>query len=109
MTLIMGHMIYIKYNHTFNAQISLYATLIIEGPGSYSDCSGWKRSLKIKMGNYCTVLKMHVCPELSISSPKAKAKDDAYLPRKVKKQKKAEANFYPSLPAGETPDSLEKE
>ncbi len=51
---------------------------------------------------------MQGCPELCVNSLKSKATTDAFPAKKMKKPKRSEANFYPSLPTGETPDSLEK-
>ncbi|XP_049333465.1 uncharacterized protein LOC125801192 [Astyanax mexicanus] len=78
-------------------------------PGSFNGCYGWKQRLKYKMGNYRTQLKLQGCPELSVNSLKSKAATDAFPAKKVKRPKRAEANFYPSLPTGETLESLEKE
>ncbi|XP_029302698.1 uncharacterized protein LOC115018037 [Cottoperca gobio] len=78
-------------------------------PGSFNGCYGWKQRLKYKMGNYRTPLKVQGCPELSFNSVKYKASADCFPARKVKKPKRAEANFYPSFPTGETVESLEKE
>lgn len=47
--------------------------------------------------------------ELSVSSLKSKATADDFPSKKVKRPKQAEANFYPSLPIGESTESLEKE
>ncbi|KAL0994621.1 hypothetical protein UPYG_G00125000 [Umbra pygmaea] len=76
--------------------------------GSLNGCYGWKQRLKYKMGNYRTQLKFLGCPELSVNSLKSKAATDAYPAKKTKRPKRAEANFYPSFPTGETLESLEK-
>ncbi|KAK7918866.1 hypothetical protein WMY93_010150 [Mugilogobius chulae] len=70
---------------------------------------GWKQRLKYKMGNFRTQLKLSGCPELSVNSLKSKAPSDASPARGVKKPRRAEANFYPALPTGETYASLEQE
>lgn len=79
----------------------------LKEPGSFSGCYGWKQRLKYKMANYRTQLKLQGCPELCVNSLKSRAPTDAF-PAKVKKPKRSEANFYPSFPAGETVDNLEK-
>ena len=78
-------------------------------PGSFNGCYGWKQRLKWKMGNYRTLLKMQGCPELSVNSLASKSTTDAFPAKKVKRPKRAEANFYPSFPTGETQDSMDKE
>ncbi|KAF7640946.1 hypothetical protein LDENG_00003750, partial [Lucifuga dentata] len=62
--------------------------------GSVSGFYGWKISLKYKMANYRTRLRNIGCPELRINSLK---------------EKRAEVNYCPDYPAGETEDSLEQE
>lgn len=81
----------------------------LKEPGSSSVWSGWKQRLKYKMGNYRTQLKMQGCVEVSVNSLKAKAATNGFPAKKMKKPKRAEANFYPSLPVGQTCESLEKE
>uniref|UniRef100_A0AAQ5Y9B3 C2H2-type domain-containing protein n=1 Tax=Amphiprion ocellaris TaxID=80972 RepID=A0AAQ5Y9B3_AMPOC len=78
----------------------------LKEPGSFNGAYGWKQRLKYKMGNYRTQLKVLGCPELSIN---AKSKDDKSAARKMKRARRAEANFYPTLPLGETSDTLERE
>ncbi|XP_051783905.1 uncharacterized protein LOC114652536 isoform X2 [Erpetoichthys calabaricus] len=81
----------------------------LQEPGSYNGCSGWKQRLKYKMGNYRTQMKLYGCPELAVNSVKNKARegDSVYPAKNVKKAKRAEANYLPDLPQGETPESLE--
>ncbi|XP_034082686.1 uncharacterized protein LOC117553042 [Gymnodraco acuticeps] len=68
----------------------------LKEPGSFNGCNGWKQRLKYKMGNYRTQLKLQGCPELVVNSLKSKAATDAFPAKKVKRPKRAEANFYPS-------------
>ncbi|XP_029970153.1 uncharacterized protein LOC115404937 [Salarias fasciatus] len=77
--------------------------------GSFSGFYGWKISLKYKMANYRTKLRTLGCPELSINSLKHKPADRCQPAYDVKKPRKAEVNFCPPYPAGETKDSLEGE
>uniref|UniRef100_A0A8C5A1T8 Uncharacterized protein n=1 Tax=Gadus morhua TaxID=8049 RepID=A0A8C5A1T8_GADMO len=81
----------------------------LKEPGSFNGCYGWKQRLKYKMGNYRTQLKVLGCPELSVNSLRSKSTMDAFPAKKVKRPKRAKANFYPSFPTGETQDSMEKE
>ena len=69
---------------------------------------GWKTSLKYKMGNYRTKLRSSGVEELTINSLERK-KTGAEKPAKdVKKAKKAEVNYLPDIPMGETAESLEQ-
>lgn len=77
--------------------------------GSFSGFYGWKISLKYKMANYRTKLRNLGCPELSINALKHKPADKCQPAYNVKKPRKAEVNFCPPYPAGETQDSLEDE
>ncbi|XP_032429553.1 uncharacterized protein LOC116726778 [Xiphophorus hellerii] len=61
------------------------------------------------MGNYRTLLKSQGCPEFSVNSLKSKASISVFPATKIKKPRRAEANFYPSFPLGETQESMEKE
>lgn len=61
------------------------------------------------MGNYRTQLRVQGCPELSVNSLKSKANTDALPAKKVKRPKRAEANFNPVFSVGETLESLEKQ
>ncbi|XP_042354024.1 uncharacterized protein LOC121951665 isoform X2 [Plectropomus leopardus] len=76
-------------------------------PGSYNGCYGWQQSLKYKCGNYRTKLKAHGNPELLINTLKHKQDGDRQPSKNIKKPRKAEVNFLPPHPAGETDESLE--
>ncbi|XP_041841969.1 uncharacterized protein LOC121640324 [Melanotaenia boesemani] len=79
-------------------------------PGSFNMSYGWKHRLKMKMGNYRTQLKAHgTAAELTVNSIKSKTPGDTYPARNVKRPRRAEVNHFPSLPCGETTDSLEQE
>lgn len=67
---------------------------------------GWMISLKYKMANYRTKMRMIGCPEVTINSLKNKL-NDGHPAKNVKKPKKAEVNFCPSHPVGETDETLE--
>ncbi|XP_049910146.1 uncharacterized protein LOC126396252 isoform X2 [Epinephelus moara] len=61
------------------------------------------------MANYRTRLRNIGCPELSINAMKKKRGTTSQGPNQVKKPRKAEVNYYPVYPAGETKESLEDE
>lgn len=73
-------------------------------PGHY----GWKTSLKFKMGNYRSKLRISGRTELSVNSLQAKRAATESQQKNVKKPRKAEVNYLPNLPEGETADSLEE-
>lgn len=75
--------------------------------GSFNGCYGWKISLKYKMANFRTKLRALGCPEVTVNSLKNKPQALAAL--NVKKPKRAEVNYCPQHPKGETTESLEKE
>lgn len=75
--------------------------------GSFNGCYGWKISLKYKMANFRTKLRGLGCYEVTINSLKNKAQDKAAL--NVKKPRRAEVNYCPQHPKGETTDTLEIE
>lgn len=61
------------------------------------------------MANYRTGLRSIGCPELSINAVKEKRGAMSHGPNQVKKPRKAEVNYCPDYPAGETKESLEEE
>lgn len=77
--------------------------------GSVAGYYGWKISLKYKMANYRTRLRNLGCPELDINSTKEKRGSTNQHPNQVKKPRKAEVNYCPDYPVGETKDTLEEE
>ncbi|KAK7899345.1 hypothetical protein WMY93_020198 [Mugilogobius chulae] len=79
----------------------------LKEPGSYNGAYGWKQRFKYKMGNYRTELKGLGCPELCLNSKKETPNKAAA--KGVKRPRRAEANYYPSLPAGESNETMEKE
>lgn len=79
-------------------------------PGSFNESYGWKRRIKIKMGNYRTQLKAHgTSAELTVNSLKPKSREEAYPAKNVKKPRRAEVKHFPSFPSGEATESLEQE
>ena len=59
------------------------------------------------MANYRTKMRNIGCPEVTINALKNKSGEDCRPAKNVKKPKKAEVNYCPSNPAGETDESLE--
>ena len=81
-------------------------------PDSFNESYGWKLKLKSKMSNYRTQLKSHgLASELMVNTLKSKSPEDPIpCPAKnIKKARRGEANYYPSQPSRETPESLEQE
>lgn len=75
----------------------------LSATGYYS----WMISLKYKMDNYRTKMRNIGCPEVTVNALKNKSRDECFPAKNVKKAKKAEVNYCPSHPTGETDDSLE--
>ncbi|XP_073695090.1 sterile alpha motif domain-containing protein 3 [Garra rufa] len=81
----------------------------LKEPGSYNGCYGWRQRLKYKMGNYRAKLRGLGCPELDVNSVKKKRANEKAPAKNIKKPRKAEVNFLPPHPQGETEESLELE
>lgn len=77
-------------------------------PGSANGYGGWKVSLKYKLANYRRKLKRLGCPEVEINSMTHKPADKSSPAYGVKKPRKAEVNYCPSYPSGETAETLER-
>ncbi|XP_055065482.1 uncharacterized protein [Misgurnus anguillicaudatus] len=75
--------------------------------GSFNGCYGWKISLKYKMANLRSKLRGLGCPEVTINSLKNKNQDKRLAASNVKKPRRAEVNYCPQHPKGETTESLE--
>ena len=69
----------------------------------------WKISLKYKMANFRSKLRGLGCSEVTINSLKNKNQDKRSAALNVKKPRRAEVNYCPQHPKGETTESLEKE
>lgn len=113
---ILEHLAEVMFSYTAypnDGQRSAVAQALIEKhpclkePGSYNGCYGWQQSLKYKCGNYRTKRKALGMPEVLIDSLKHKDKDDRKPAKNIKKAKKAEVNYLPTHPTGETDDTLE--
>ncbi|XP_041924630.1 uncharacterized protein LOC121688822 isoform X1 [Alosa sapidissima] len=78
---------------------------------SFSGMYGWQQRLTYKMANYRSKLKrLEVpCPELDVNSLRRKLPGERNPAKNCKRPKKAEVNYLPPHPSGETSDSLEME
>ncbi|XP_062849580.1 uncharacterized protein LOC134311859 [Trichomycterus rosablanca] len=79
----------------------------LQEPGSPDGCSGWRNSLKFKMGNYRTKLRKAGFIEVAINGSKEVAPQMAS--RGLKRPKRYEVNYLPDLPNGQNEDTLEAE
>ncbi|XP_020555576.1 uncharacterized protein LOC110013549 [Oryzias latipes] len=77
--------------------------------GSKTGFWGWKQSLKYKMQNYRTKLRRLGHPEIRVNSLKHKREGQGKAAANIKKARKAEVNYIPLHPKGETIESLENE
>ncbi|ROI42828.1 hypothetical protein DPX16_7105 [Anabarilius grahami] len=77
--------------------------------GTRTGHEGWKHYLKIKMAYFRSKLSKIGHPEITVNSLRNKRKGQGKAASNIKKTKKAEVNFLPSLPKGETAESMEKE
>ena len=98
-----------------SAQLSQVAEALVKKhpclkePGSFNGCYGWIQRLKYKMNNFRSKLRGTGCPEIVVNSLKRKVSHEQTPAKNVKKAKKAEVNYLPPHPQGETCESLEKE
>ncbi|XP_070410627.1 sterile alpha motif domain-containing protein 3-like isoform X3 [Nothobranchius furzeri] len=77
--------------------------------GTRSGYCGWKHYLKIKMMNFRSKLSRAGHPEVAVNSLKNKRKGQEKPAANIKKPRKAEVNFCPNMPRGETRESMEAE
>uniref|UniRef100_A0A9J8DKI6 Sterile alpha motif domain-containing 3-like n=1 Tax=Cyprinus carpio carpio TaxID=630221 RepID=A0A9J8DKI6_CYPCA len=80
-------------------------------PGSFAGLYGWQQRIKNKMHNYRAKLRSrkYSYPEIEINTLKRKHPGDAVPSKNIKKPKKAEVNYLPPHPTGESQETLEKE
>jgi len=80
-------------------------------PGSFTGLYGWQQRIKNKMHNYRAKLRSrkYSYPEIEINTLKKKHPGDAVPSKNIKKPKKAEVNYLPPHPTGESQETLEKE
>ncbi|XP_062853252.1 sterile alpha motif domain-containing protein 3-like [Trichomycterus rosablanca] len=77
--------------------------------GTRGGYCGWKHYLKIKMMNFRSKLSRAGHPEVAVNSLKNKRKGQEKPAANIKKPRKAEVNFCPNIPRGETRESMEVE
>ncbi|KAI5611808.1 sterile alpha motif domain-containing protein 3-like, partial [Silurus asotus] len=77
--------------------------------GTRTGCCGWKHYIKVKMMNFRTKLGRAGHPEVTVNSLKNKQIGQEKPAANIKKPRRAEVNFCPNHPRGETNDSLEVE
>ncbi|KAG7489594.1 hypothetical protein JOB18_015777 [Solea senegalensis] len=80
----------------------------LKEPGSATGYGGWKVSLKYKLANYRRKLKRLGCPEVELNSLTNKPVDKCTPAYGVKKPRRAEVNYCPTYPSGESAETLEK-
>ena len=80
----------------------------LKEPGSATGYGGWKVSLKYKLANYRRKLKWLGCPEVELNSLTNKPADKCSPAYGVKKPRRAEVNYCPTYPSGESAETLEK-
>ncbi|KAK0131528.1 putative nuclease HARBI1 [Merluccius polli] len=80
----------------------------LKEPGSVSGYGGWKTSLKYKLGNYRTKLRGLGWPGVTVNALKHKPDGKCSPAYSVRRPKKAEVNYCPAYPTGETAETLEK-
>lgn len=84
----------------------------LQEPGtSPSGTYGWQQRLKYKMANYRSKMRRREIPypEIDINSLKRKAPGEKAPAKNCKRPKKAEVNYLPPHPSGETMETLEGE
>lgn len=83
----------------------------LKEPGSFNGQYGWQQRIKYKMGNYRAKLRGNQlsCPELEVNSLKRNKTNEKSCPKGTKHPRKAEVNYLPPFPFGETEETLEKE
>lgn len=79
--------------------------------GSFSGMYGWQQSMKTRMSNFRRMLKCRKvsCPEIEVNYLKRKDPTNQHPAKDIKRPRRAEVNYLPPYPAGETQESLEKE
>lgn len=91
------------------AQVLVHTYPCLKQRGARAGHEGWKLYLKTKVANYRRKLCKIGHPEVSVNSLKNKRKGQEKAASNIKKARKAEVNFLPSFPCGETKESLEIE
>ncbi|XP_026017031.1 uncharacterized protein LOC113018186 isoform X1 [Astatotilapia calliptera] len=81
----------------------------LKEPGSFNCLYGWQQRIKYKMGNYRAKLRGRqlAIPELEVNTLKRRCSSEEGSLKGFKRAKKAEVNYLPPLPFGETEETLE--
>ncbi|XP_030007097.1 sterile alpha motif domain-containing protein 3 [Sphaeramia orbicularis] len=79
----------------------------LKEPGSHNGCYAWQQRLKYKMASYRSKLRGLGCPELDVNSLRKKRAHEKAPAKNIKKPKRAEVNYLPPHPQGETEGTLE--
>jgi len=87
------------------AEVLVHTHPCLRQRGTCAGHEGWKRYLKTKVANFRTKLCKVGLPEVSVNSLKNKRKGQEKAAVNIKKPRKAEVNFLPSFPGGETRES----
>ena len=95
----------IQVMHVVEALAEKYPCL--KEPGSFNGMYGWQQRIKYKMANYRAKVRglQIACPELEVNS----SRKTTSRPKGLKRPKKAEVNYLPPLPHGETEETMEEE
>ncbi|XP_060769976.1 uncharacterized protein LOC132881491 isoform X1 [Neoarius graeffei] len=77
----------------------------LKEPGSFNGMYGWQQRIKYKMGNYRAKVRglKIACPELEVN------KKTTSSPKGIRRPKKAEVNYLPPLPLGQTKETMDEE
>lgn len=83
----------------------------LKEPGSFAGLYGWQQRIKYKMHNYRAKLKSrkYAYPEIEVNALKGKHPADKVPAKSVKKPKRAEVNYLPPHPVGESQETLDQE
>lgn len=92
------------------ALLKKHACLRVAGT-SFSGMYGWQQHLKYEMANYRSKMRRREvpCPELDINSLKRKSPGEKNPAKNCKRPKRAEVNYLPPHPSGESTDRLDGE
>nr|XP_057941384.1 sterile alpha motif domain-containing protein 3 [Doryrhamphus excisus] len=94
-----------QFNDVAEALIQKHPCL--KDPGSYNGCYAWQQRLKYKMASYRSKLRGLGCPELDVNSLRKKRAHEKAPAKNIKKPRRAEVNYFPPHPQGETEGTLE--
>lgn len=90
--------------------IAVTAHPSLKEPESESGCYGGKMSLKFKMANFCTKLARSGRLEVSVNTGGSKNTPEKKHPHSnMKRARRAEVNYLPNFPRGESSTSLKWE